>query len=181
MQQITILYGCVREGRQSIRAANAVHNALKKSGRAHVKFIDINDYNLPVMKNRLKDMHEPPPALVEISNALKNADGIIFITPEYNGSYSGAFKNAVDYFTSEWAKKPIGIVCASGGAKAGINASHHVQSLILSINAYPMPYKLLIGNLSEVIEMDGTIRDEMTGKNIEKFMNEFFEFVAKHK
>jgi len=184
MQNITLLYGCVREGRQSIRAARAVENAFKESGKVNVTLIDLKEkqYELPVMTERLKDMKGTPPEnVMRISGLLKNADGIVFITPEYNNSYSGALKNAVDYFTFEWAKKPIGCVCASAGKMGGVNASNLLQLLILAIQAHPMPYKLLVPELEKSIDMEGKALNETMQKNIDKFVNEFLEFVELHK
>lgn len=177
MFKITILYGAIREGRMSIRAARAVENALKKSGRADVTFIDIKDFNLPVMEKRLKFLDNPPENLVTISNALKGADGLVFVSPEYNGSYSGAFKNAVDYFTSEWGKKPIGICAASGGRLGGVNASHKMQELILAIMAFPMPYKLLVPELEQSFDEHGHPQNELMEKNLKRFVEEYLWFV----
>lgn len=177
MFKITILYGAIREGRLSIRAARALERALKDSGKADVTFIDIKDYNLPVMEKRLKFMENPPESLVTISNALKGADGLVFVTPEYNNSYSGALKNTVDYFTSEWAKKPIGIVCGSNGKQGGINASNLLQLLVLAIGAFPMPYKLLVPELDKSLSEDGTPQNEIMEKNLAKFVKEYLWFV----
>jgi NAD(P)H-dependent FMN reductase len=180
MLNITILYGCVREERQSIRAAKGVLKALEKTGKAHVTFIDLKEkeYELPVMTARLKDMKNPLENAVRISKHLKNADGIIFITPEYNNSYSGAFKNAVDYFTTEWSKKPIGIVCASNGRQGGINASNLLQLLVLAVNAFPMPYKLLVPELENSFDEEGNAKTEIMQKNLEHFITEYFDFVG---
>jgi len=177
MHKITILYGAIREGRLSIRAAKAVKNALEQSGKAEVTFIDIKDYNLPVMEARLKDMENPPENLLKISNALENADGIVFVTPEYNNSYSGALKNAVDYFTKEWAKKPIGICCGSNGRQGGLNASNLLQLLVLAIGAFPMPYKLLVPELHLSLDEEGNPQTEIMGKNLQKFTDEYLWFV----
>ncbi len=177
MYNITILYGAIREGRLSIRAAKALKNALEASGKFNITFIDIKDYNLPVMEARLKDMNNPPEGLLTISKALDNADGIVFVTPEYNGSYSGAFKNAVDYFSKEWAKKPIGICCSSSGRLGGVNASHKLQALILAIGAFPMPYKLLVNNLSDTLDEEGNPKEEHLVKNLAKFTEEYLWFV----
>lgn len=178
MMKITILYGAIREGRLSIRAAKAVKTALEQSGKVEVTFIDIKDYNLPVMENRLKDMENPPAGLVEISEKLEGADGIVFVTPEYNNSYAGAFKNAVDYFTKEWAKKPIGIVCGSNGKMGGINASNLLQLLVLAIGAFPMPYKLLVPELHNSLDEDGKPQNEIMAKNLEKFVSEYLWFAS---
>lgn len=177
MHKITILYGAIREGRLSIRAAKAVKRVLEESGKAEVTFIDIKDYNLPVMEARLKDMKNPPAGLLEISAALENADGIVFVTPEYNNSYSGAMKNAVDYFTKEWAKKPIGICCGSNGKQGGINASNLLQLLVLAIGAFPMPYKLLVPELHLSLDEEGNPLTEIMGKNLNRFVDEYLWFV----
>lgn len=177
MYKITILYGAIREGRLSIRAARALESALKASGKAEVTFIDIKDYNLPVMEARLKDMDNPPQNLLEISDALSTADGIVFVTPEYNNSYSGALKNAVDYFTKEWAKKPIGICCCSDGKQAGINASNLLQLLVLAIGAFPMPYKLLVPNLATTLDEEGNPQNEDIVKSLTKFTDDYLWFV----
>ncbi len=177
MFKITILYGAIREGRLSIRAAKALQNALQQSGKATVTFIDIKDYNLPVMEARLKDMENPPVGLLEISNALESADGIVFVTPEYNNSYSGAMKNCIDYFTKEWAKKPIGICCGSNGKMGGVNASNLLQLLVLAIGAYPMPYKLLVPELHLSLDENGVPQNEIMQKNLDRFVSEYLWFV----
>lgn len=177
MFKITILYGAIREGRLSIRAAKALQNALQQSGKAAVTFIDIKDYNLPVMEARLKDMANPPAGLLEIINALETADGIVFVTPEYNNSYSGAMKNCIDYFTKEWAKKPIGICCGSNGKMGGINASNLLQLLVLAIGAFPMPYKLLVPELHLSLDENGVPQNEIMQKNLDRFVSEYLWFV----
>ncbi len=177
MFKITILYGAIREGRLSIRAAKALQHALQKSGKAEVTFIDIKDYNLPVMEARLKDIENPPAGLLEISNALETADGIVLVTPEYNNSYSGAMKNCVDYFTKEWAKKPIGICCGSNGKMGGVNASNLLQLLVLAIGAFPMPYKLLVPELHISLDESGTPQNEIMQKNLDRFVSEYLWFV----
>lgn len=179
MFQITIFYGAVRAGRLSIRAAKALHKALEATGRVKVNFIDIKEYNLPVMYARLKDMEEPPEHLLKISKAIKEADGIVMVTPEYNNSYSGALKNAVDYFTTEWAKKPIGIACGSNGKMAGINASNLLQLLVLAIGAFPMPYKFLVPELHLSLDEEGNPQNETIARNLDKFVQEYLWFVAK--
>ncbi len=177
MYNITILYGAIREGRLSIRAARALQTALNDSGKAKVTLIDIKDYNLPVMERRLKFMDDPPAGLLDISDKLSSADGIIFVTPEYNNSYSGALKNAIDYFTKEWAKKPIGIACGSNGRQGGINASNLLQLLVLAIGAFPMPYKLLVPELDKSLSEEGEPQTDIMAKNLDRYVEEYLWFV----
>lgn len=177
MYNITILYGAVRNGRLSIRAARAVERSLQATGKAQVTFIDIKDYNLPVMEDRLKDMKEPHPGAEAISKALWRADGIVLVTPEYNNSYSGALKNAVDYFTKEWYRKPIGIVTASDGVQGGLNASNLMQLLVLAIDAYALPNKLLVPEVHKNLDEHGVPQTEKMKGAIESFVNDYLWLV----
>ena len=174
--KITILYGAIRNNRMSIRAAKAVEAALSATGKAEVTFVDIKDYDLPVMEDRLKDMSDPPARIVELAGKIDQADGIIFVTPEYNNSYSGALKNAVDYFGKEWFHKPMGVVTASSGIQGGINASNLLQLLILAINGYAMPTKLLVPEIEKSIDEHGVVLNERVAKGLTKFTDDFLWF-----
>ncbi len=174
--KVTILYGAIRTGRLSIRAAKAVEAALAATGKVEVTFIDIKTYNLPVMEDRLKDMANPAAGLVEISEKIAGADGIVLVTPEYNNSYSGALKNAVDYFTKEWHHKPIGIVTGSSGIQGGINASNLLQLLVLAINGFAIPTKLLVPELDKSLDENGVPLNPKMEKSIAKFANDFVWF-----
>ena len=176
MLKITILYGAIRKGRLSIRAAKAVEAALKLTGSAEISFIDLRDFSLPVMDERFKDMEHPPAGLQDISVNLRRADGLLFVTPEYNNSYSGALKNAIDYFTVEWSRKPIGIVTASDGPQGGINASNLLQLLVLAIDGYAMPFKLLVPEVDKNIDENGVPRTEKMAMRIKSFVAEFLWF-----
>jgi azobenzene reductase len=176
MLKITILYGAVRTGRLSIRAARAVEKALKETGKTEVTFIDIKTFGIPVMESRLFETKDPADTLQEISAALSTSDGIIFVSPEYNNSYSGAFKNTVDYFTKEWFHKPIGVVACSDGKQGGINASNLMQLLVLAIDGYAVPNKLLVPELPTSLDEQGNPQNEKLAKNIKKFVDDFLWF-----
>ncbi len=128
------------------------------------------------MPDRLKDMPDPPAGLLDLSEKLSHADGIVFVSPEYNNSYSGALKNTVDYFTKEWARKPIGVVAGSSGIQGGINASNLMQLLILAINGYAMHTKLLVPELEKSLDENGVPQNERLAKNITKFADDFLWF-----
>ena len=176
MLKITILYGAIRTGRMSIRAARAVQKALLATGQAEITFVDIREYNLPVMEARLKDMVDPPARIVALGNIISGSDGIIMVSPEYNNSYSGALKNAVDYFTKEWSHKPIGIVTASSGIQGGINASNLMQLLGLAIMGFAVPVKLLVPEIEKSIDEEGNPLNEKMAKGIATFVKEFVWF-----
>ncbi|WP_205720045.1 NADPH-dependent FMN reductase [Fodinibius halophilus] len=141
--KVAILLGSTRMGRQTHKAAHYITQELTNRN-IEADLIDLAKNPLPVLKERVGHHPDPPENGVKISNRLDRADAILWISPEYHGSISGGLKNAIDYFWSEFQKKPIGAVTTSAGGFGGINASHHLQQIILSIGAFPMPQKLLI-------------------------------------
>jgi azobenzene reductase len=172
MLTISILYGAVRPARKSFRCALALEAALRATGRCLPMTLDLQDFNLPVMTERYFEMKEPPASVEALHLALGKSDGLVFLSPEYNGSYSGALKNAVDYFRPEFSKKPIGVATASSGKFAGINASHHLQALVLHIGGYGVPRKWMVPDVEKSIAEDGTVLSEIVAKELAGFAEE---------
>ena len=76
-----------------------------------------------------------PPAATRLKNAVKAADGILIVTPEYNRSMPGPLKNAIDwasrpYGTNSFAKKPVGLVGASPGAIGSACSQHSLRPVL---------------------------------------------------
>ena len=130
--KITLILGSVREGRQSHKVAHELANRLAAQDQVSVELIDLADINLPMMTERLNKMVNPPENITQFSKSVGSADAIVFVSPEYNGSYSGVLKNATDYLLKEFYRKPIGIATVAGGKFGGLNASHAMQTLVLS-------------------------------------------------
>ncbi len=174
--KIVIMSGSVRKGRKSHQVALELQKRLKAS-QQQVRVIDLAVARLPVLEEERFSKHpSPTAAMVDIHNQLNEADAIIFLSPEYHGSYTGALKNAIDYYWSEFQKKPIGVVATSAGGFGGINTSTQLQQLVLSMGAYPMPLKLLVPNVQLAFDEHGNLKDELIAKNIDKYVAEFIWF-----
>ncbi len=144
------------------------------NGYLQTDILDLAEYSLPILEDERYHMHpNPSKELVEIHNRLNDADALVFLSPEYMGSYTGALKNAIDYFFGEFVKKPIGVVTISAGKFGGINASTQLQQLVLSLGAYPVPTKLLVPMVQNAFTEAGVLIDEPLSKSIDKFVSEF--------
>jgi len=172
---IVIISGSTRIGRLSHLATVELH---KRMAQRNIKaeIIDLAEYKLPMLENTAGKHESPPPHLAAFVQKLDAADAMIFVSPEYHGSYSGALKNALDYVWKEFSKKPIGVVTATTGKFGGVNASTQMQLLILSIGAFPMPYKLLVPDVDKAFDESGTLANEPIAKTFEKFITEFMWF-----
>jgi len=170
--KISIIIGTVREGRRSPGVAYLLRDMLELKGEK-IEILDLEEYSFPIMKERLKNLKHPPAGMREFSQHLFDSDGIIIITPEYNGSYSGVLKNTLDYFKPEYYKKPIGVVTVSSGVLGGINASHHLLSWVLHVKAIPSPFKLLVKSVDKTFDKENRLIDEDFKVSADKFLKEF--------
>ena len=138
--------------------------------------IDLAEYPLPFMEERITLDPNPPVNALLISEKLKNADAIILVTPEYQGSFTGVLKNALDYFLPEFSKKVIGVATTAGGRMGGINASVQLQHVILSMGAYALPQKFIVSEIQNAFDPEFNPKQELLAKQGEKFIDEFVWF-----
>jgi len=138
--------------------------------------LDLREYDLPVFSDRWQHQETPDPALIKLGRELAAADAMLFISPEYHGSYTGALKNAVDHYWKEFHRKPIGVVSTGSGRMGGINGSIQMQQLILSLGAYPMPLKLLVPFVREAFGPDYQPANEDLAQQADRFLEEFCWF-----
>lgn len=169
--KITILLGSVRKERQSHRLAYYLQNRLLAKG-LETDLIDLMHLPLPVFGQRGGDESNVEP----IRKSILESNAILFVTPEYHGSFSGALKNALEYYWDEFSKKPIGVAAASGGKMGGINASTQLQHVILSLGAYPIPIKLLVPEIQDAFDDTFTPLNVSIVKSADKFLTEFIWF-----
>ena len=135
--RIPVLVGSVRRGRRTIRVARFAARRLEEAG-ADAPLLDLAELGLPIMEERLHKRDDPPPGLVGFSRAIRSADAVVVVSPEYNGSWPGVLKNAFDYIHPEWFRKPVGIVTVSAGGYGGVLLHSQLQLFFLRVKALPV-------------------------------------------
>ncbi|MBN9193366.1 NAD(P)H-dependent oxidoreductase [Microbacterium sp.] len=120
MTNLMIIVGSVREGRVGLPIAEWVRDSAQKTGAFDIDFVDLRELALPFMDepNHPRLQQYTKPHTLAWSKRVAAADAFIFVTPEYNYSYSPALKNALDYLSHEWWRKPVGFV-SYGGVSSG--------------------------------------------------------------
>jgi NAD(P)H-dependent FMN reductase len=122
MIRIAVITGSTRPGRVNLAVAQWVFELTRKRTDAQFEFVDIEDYNLPLLDEPV------PPSRAQYSKdhtkkwaaKIASFDAFVFVTPEYNHGISGALKNALDYLYGEWNNKAAGFVGygSAGGVRA---------------------------------------------------------------
>lgn len=175
--RIAIISSSTRTGRMSHRVSLALHALIAQRNANEVDMIDLISFDIPLFDEVLAKHPNPPADLIEISKRLQKADAILFVSPEYNGSYSPALKNLVDYLgKAEFSKKAIGIVSVSNGVLAGMRGALQMQQLVLAMFGFPLPQMLLVPQVHLKFEESGTVIDAEFAKKMDGFLNEYLWF-----
>lgn len=173
--KIAILLGSTRIGRQSHKIARYVDGALRARG-VTTDLIDLAEDPLPILEDRAGRTPQLQAKIDGLSARLHRADAMVFVTPEYHGSFSGVLKNALDYFWEEFGRKPIGVVAVASGKLGGINASTQLQHVVLSLGGFALPTKLLVPEVQNVFDESLQIKNEGVVKETTRFLDEYLWF-----
>lgn len=173
MQHIAIISASVRTGRKSHRVALFFKNYLEAHNLATAEIIDLHEFDFPLFDERLKYQKDPLPSAKEFAEKIGAADGVLIVTPEYNGGYPASLKNAVDLLMDEWKRKPVAISTASSGAFGGSQVITSLQFSLWKLQALTVPAMFPVPKVQETFDESGTPADpERTNKRAEAFLYE---------
>ena len=109
-----------------------------------------------------------PPAVLTMADAIRAADGVVIVMPEYNYSVPGALKNALDWLSrvtpQPFAGKPVAIQTGSPGMIGGARAQYHLRQIMVYLDAHVLNRpEIMIGGMTAKIDAEaGEITDEAT-------------------
>ncbi|XZN99670.1 MAG: NADPH-dependent FMN reductase [Microcoleus sp.] len=170
---IPILLGSSRIGRQSVKVAEFILGELSQRDRVQTELIDLREYKLPILEERLNETSTPLPVVLQLCSKLGQADGVLIVTPEYKGGYPGVLKNALDYLEPLALRyKPIGICTVSSGGFGGLNCLTQLQLVCLALGGLPIPDKLPVSNVQELFDEKGNLRNLTFKAKLESFIEE---------
>ncbi len=170
---VAIISSSTRAHRHSHRVALFLKHFFASKGIT-VLFIDLLEYSLPMFEETIDKQESPDNNLLIVHEKLRQADAMIFVSPEYNGGYTPALKNMVDHFPkSTFYRKPIGVVSVSTGALGGMRGALQMQALAAALFALPVPQMLLVPQVIKKFNEDGLMIEDSFLKNIEVFAGEF--------
>jgi len=124
-----------------------------------------------------QDEDQTPPAKVaELKRRVREADAILFVTPEYNYSIPGVLKNGIDwasrpYGDNAWNGKPAAIMGASIGTLGTARAQYHLRQILVFLNMFPINQpEVMIGNAPAHFDKEGNLTDEATRDQIRRLL-----------
>jgi|SRR5690349_16268106 len=160
MPHIAIISASVRMGRASHRVALYFKKYIEENKLATAEILDLNVYQFPLFNERLKYQENPSPQVLEFADKIVKADGVIIVTPEYNGGYPASIKNVVDLLYAEWQRKPIAITTVSDGSFGGTQVITSLQFSLWKIRAWVVAAMFPVPKVHEAFDESGNATDK---------------------
>src|ERR1700704_3650003 len=154
--RILVFYGSYRSDRLGIRLAHFVVEGLRDRGD-DVELIDAKAVGLPMLDRMYKEhpKGQAPAALETLAGKIRDADGFVFITGEYNWGMQPGLKNLTDHFLEEWFWRPAAIVSYSAGRLSGARANLLWHGTLSEMGMVVISSTLAVGPIGQSLSPDG--------------------------
>jgi NAD(P)H-dependent FMN reductase len=154
--RILVFYGSYRSDRMGIRLANFVLEGLRGRGD-DVELIDAKAVGLPMLDRMYKEhpKGEAPAVLEQLAGKIREADGFVFISGEYNWGIQPGLKNLTDHFLEEWFWRPAAIASYSAGRLSGVRAGTAWHGTLSEMGMVVISSTLAVGPISQSLSADG--------------------------
>jgi NAD(P)H-dependent FMN reductase len=171
--RLLVLYGSYRSDRMGIRLAHFVVDGFRALG-ADVELIDAKAVGLPMLDRMYKEYPkgQAPEPLEKLAGQIRDADGFVFITGEYNWGIQPGLKNLTDHFLEEWFWRPAAIASYSAGRFAGARAATAWHGTLSEMGMVVISSTIAVGPISHTLSADGKPVGE-GGKALEQVFPRF--------
>ena len=175
---ICVIVGSLRTG--SVSRATARAAAALAPVDVQLKIHSVAD--VPLYNGDVEERGVPV-SVTELHEAVAAADGVLFFTPEYNGSLPAVVKNVIDWLSRPPASlegKPFAAVATTPGERAGAGALAHFEQIFDHMGAhYPRFESFGIGGYGDKLDEAGELADPATREELATWLQRFVEFTLK--
>ena len=153
--RILVFYGSYRSDRMGIRLAEFLVERLRRRGEA-VELVDAKAVNLPMLDRMYKEYPpgEAPEPLEQLAGQIRDADGFVFVTGEYNWGVQPGLKNLTDHFLEEWFWRPAAIASYSAGRLSGARASTAWHGTLSEMGMVVVSSTIAVGPIAQTLTAD---------------------------
>ena len=157
MKKLLFFCGSLRVASSSRAMVRSLEARLKgKCAIDHADVASLPHYNADIADD---------PHVKRLLAQVAGADGVLFVTPEYNYSVPGLLKNAIDWasrpaYQSVFKGKKCFVISVSGGAIGGVRAQSHLKYILNGMLAVVFPWQEVIVTQANTRVKDGMLADE---------------------
>jgi NAD(P)H-dependent FMN reductase len=174
MERLGIIAVSVREQRRGFAFAQWIHTLA--AARANADLIDLRDWPLggytPAKPPTMAEAEYEPGTLPHRwAELVRSYDGFVFVSPEYNHSFPGHLKNAIDWLWPAWSHKPAAFV-TYGGWAGGARAAEQLTLVVTELRMVPVRDQVNITLINQPLDERGQPTSEMLAKKAEVMLDE---------
>lgn len=179
---VVVICGSLREGSYNAMVAQSLPE-LAPDDMA-IRFAPSFE-EFPLYNADIQNSSGFPSEVTDFADAIRDADGIVVVTPEYNFSIPGGLKNALDWVSrldaQPFANKPVAIQSASPSPLGGGRVQYHLRQLMVFLDALVLnkPEIFVSDVAAKVDETTGELTDETTKKFLRQQLEAFAKFIRK--
>ena len=148
----------------SLRRASVNTKLLREVARAYGGPFELADLRLPLYDNDIEKGEGIPAGVQLLADQIAGAEAIVISTPEYNQSFSGVLKNALDWVSrtegKPWLGKPVAILGAAAGRSGGARASYALRLAMTSFKPRFVGNEILLAGAHKEYDEDGRLASE---------------------
>jgi chromate reductase len=182
--------GSLRAGSFNKKLVAIAADAARAAG-AEVTVVDLRELALPLFDQDIEDASGLPEGAKKLKALMRESDGFLIASPEYNSSISAALKNAIDWVSRAesddeptWAAyrgKAAALLAASPGALGGLRGLVTLRSILGNIGVHVLPDQVAIPVAHEAFDEAGQLKDERKAKQVAALAKSLVAFVTKMK
>ncbi len=186
--KILAFAGSSRTGSYNQKLVTAAAEYARNAG-ASVTVVSLRDFALPLFDQDLESAQGLPAGAKQFKALLREHDGFLIASPEYNSSFTPLLKNAIDWASRAESKdepplaayrgKVAALLSASPGALGGLRGLVHLRALLGNIGVIVLPDQVAIGAAHEVFDDAGLIKDERKSAQIANLARSLTNFLVK--
>ncbi|HEX2035442.1 MAG TPA: NADPH-dependent FMN reductase [Chloroflexota bacterium] len=150
---IPVILGSIRRNRRSYLPARLMAERVEAAGH-RTALIDLREPALPMYDE--EESTEQHPAVLAFKAALAEADASVWFSPEYNHSFTGTIKNAIDFLHVELRRKPIAACGLATGTAGGVRATEALKTVLIELHAVPIRESIHFGDARTLFDAEGT-------------------------
>ena len=170
---IEIVSGSPRKDSVSFRLALHLLKYFTQNTTHTTGIIDVRGWPISTLQEQVfTTIEHTPDQYKPLAERMFAANAFIFVSPEYNGSYTAVLKNLFDHFPKQ-THKAFGIVTASPGALGGVRAALQLQLFINAIFGIQSPYMLVTPFVDQKFDAEGNLLDAKFQPAVDLFVKEF--------
>ncbi|MDP8965905.1 MAG: NAD(P)H-dependent oxidoreductase [Cyanobacteriota bacterium] len=185
--KILAFAGSTREASYNKKLVKIAAEGAKAAG-AEVTYVDLRDLPMPIYDEDLEAKEGLPENVRKFKELLKEHQGLLIASPEYNSSITAVLKNAIDWASRPEAGEPMlaaftgkvaAIMSASPGGLGGLRGLIHVRSILSSINVLVLPDQKAISSAFQAFDEEGKLKDPKQQESVEQLGSKLATILAK--